>query len=197
MNDQIWISGLGVLSSIGMNVQESLDSLVSGRRGIAHMKILESIHRGSIMVGEIPLSDSQMMDRLELPEKEYRNYTRTSLIGMIAAREALQSSGIQLEDGIATALVSATTVGGMDKTEREFPLGSVDSGFINTHPCGDSTDKIASCLESERIQNYPEYRLFIECQCHYSCGKTDQARPCGKGHCGRRGCPLQIYPQWI
>ena len=39
---------------------------------------------------------------------------------MIAAREALRQSGLDLSDGIATALVSATTVGGMDKTEVEF-----------------------------------------------------------------------------
>lgn len=162
MNDQIWISGIGVLSSIGMNVQESLDALVSGRRGIGPMKILDSIHSESFVVGEIPLSDFQMMALLELPKREYRNYTRTSLMGMIAAREALQSSGIKLADGIATALVSATTVGGMDKTEREFSSGSVDSGFVNTHPCGDSTDKIASYL------NLEGYRTTLSTACSSS-----------------------------
>lgn len=162
MNDQIWITGLGVVSSIGMNVRESLDSLLSGRRGIGAMKILDSIHRDRIMVGEIPLSDSQMMEMLDLDPDLYKHYTRTSLIGMLAAREALHSSGIDPGDGIPTALVSATTVGGMDKTEREISSGSVDSGFVNTHPCGDSTDKIASYLDLDG------YRTTLSTACSSS-----------------------------
>lgn len=149
MNDHIWITGLGLASSIGMNLEESLDALVSGRRGIGPIEILDTIHKDSFKVGEIPLTDLQMMDMLEIPTKSYRFYTRTSLIGMIAAREALQNSGIALSDGVTTALVSATTVGGMDKTEKEFSSANVVSGFVSTHPCGDSTDKIADFLKMD------------------------------------------------
>jgi 3-oxoacyl-[acyl-carrier-protein] synthase-1 len=65
---------------------------------------------------------------------------------MLAARECLGCAGLEnrfLED---TALVSATTVGGMDKTEQDYPTLNVRNAFINTHPCGDSTDGIAGYL---------------------------------------------------
>ncbi len=146
MADQIWITGLGVASSIGINVEENLDALLTGRRGIGPITILDTIHRDDFRVGEISFSDEQIMEILEIPAASYRSYTRTSLIGMLAAREALMDSGIDLSDGISTALVSATTVGGMDKTERDFPGGDVSTGFVATHPCGDSTDKIADFL---------------------------------------------------
>ncbi len=149
MANQIWISGLGIVSSIGMNVGESLDSLVWGRRGIGPITILDTIHRENFRVGEISLKDEQLMELLEIPAASYRKYTRTTLLGILAAREALLDSGIDLADGIATALVSATTVGGMDKTERDFPGGDVSTGFVTTHPCGDSTDKIAAFLGIE------------------------------------------------
>ena len=93
MNNHIWITGLGVASSIGINVKENLSSLISGKRGLGPVKILETIHKDSFRVGEIPLSDKQMMEMLEIPASSYKAYTRTSLIGMIAAREALQNSG--------------------------------------------------------------------------------------------------------
>ena len=149
MDDRIWITGIGVACSIGMNTGESLDALLAGKRGIGPIGILDTVHKGSFVVGEIPLTDHQMMELLNIPKSHFRYYTRTSLIGMIAASEAVHSSGINLSDGISTALVSATTVGGMDKTEREFSLGNVDSGFLSTHPCGDSTNKIASFLGLE------------------------------------------------
>lgn len=149
MNDQIWITGLGVASSIGINVEESLESLSSGKRGLGPIEILDTIHKDTFKVGEIALTNHQMMDILEIPTKSYRSYTRTSLIGMIAAREAILSSDIDLSDGIITALVSATTVGGMDKTEKEYASANVASGFVSTHPCGDSTDKIADFLKMD------------------------------------------------
>ncbi len=149
MNDQIWITGLGVACSIGMNVEESLEALISGRSGIGPIKILETIHKDSFKVGEIGFSNFQIMEMLKIPLDRYESYTRTSLLGILAAREALQSSGLDLSDGVSTALVSATTVGGMDKTEKEFSSANVKSGFVATHPCGDSTDKIADYLGLE------------------------------------------------
>ncbi|MCP4311176.1 MAG: beta-ketoacyl-[acyl-carrier-protein] synthase family protein [Bacteroidetes bacterium] len=149
MDRQIWITGMGIASSIGMNVEESLGALVAGRRGIGPIRILDTIHKDDFRVGEIPFTDQQIMEMLEIPAARYRYYTRTSMIGMIAAREALEHSGIDLADGVATALVSATTVGGMDKTEREFAGGRITTGFVATHPCGDSTDKIAEFLGIE------------------------------------------------
>lgn len=146
MTGKIWITGIGTTSSIGMNVEESLDALISGRRGLAPVTILDTIHKDEFKVGEIALSDKHLMEVLEIPASSYKDYTRTSLIGMIAAREAILHSGINISDGVTTALVSATTVGGMDKTEREYPSGNISSGFVATHPCGDSTNKIADFL---------------------------------------------------
>ena len=64
----IWITGLGVACSIGMNVEESLEALVAGRRGIGHIKILETIHKDKFKVGEIALTDHQLMEMLDIPQ---------------------------------------------------------------------------------------------------------------------------------
>jgi len=144
MADQIWITGLGVASSIGLNVGESLDSLMTGTRGIGPIKILDTIHKDDFRVGEIGFTDQHLMEILGIPVSQYELYTRTTLIGMIAAREAIVSAGIDPSDGVPTALISATTVGGMDKSEREFGRDDADPAYIRTHPCGDSTNKIAA-----------------------------------------------------
>jgi 3-oxoacyl-[acyl-carrier-protein] synthase-1 len=78
-------------------------------------------------------------------------YTRTSLLGMIAAKEALQHAGIDLSDGLRTGLISATSVGGMDKGEQFYAEFIKDNNKgklknIITHDCGDSTEKIADYL---------------------------------------------------
>jgi 3-oxoacyl-(acyl-carrier-protein) synthase len=142
----IWVTGIGVASSIGLNVEQSLDSFRKEKRGLGEISILETIHRSEFKAGEVSLTNQQLMELLEIPKSRNKHYTRTTLLGIIAAREACLNSGFSSDDGIPTALVSATTVGGMDKTEKDYTSEGSDTAFISTHPCGDSTDKIASYL---------------------------------------------------
>lgn len=144
MQDNILITGIGVVSSIGLNVEQSHDAFRSGKRGIGKIEFLETKHKSDLKAGEIKLSNRQLLEKLQIPDKAYKHHTRTSLLGILAAKEACRSAGIN--DTVPTALVSATTVGGMDKTEIDYPAGNTVSGYIATHPCGDSTDKIAGYL---------------------------------------------------
>jgi 3-oxoacyl-[acyl-carrier-protein] synthase-1 len=65
---------------------------------------------------------------------------------MVAAREAWESAGLAPGDAPGTALVSATTVGGMDRSETAFARGDHPVTYLASHPCGDSTDRIAAFL---------------------------------------------------
>src|SRR5690606_15709454 len=74
-------------------------------------------------------------------------YTRSTLLALSAAREA--TAGIDLSDGLRTGLISATTVGGMDATERyynDYLASDAHRHFIPTHPCGYSTEQLARVL---------------------------------------------------
>ncbi len=143
----IFVTGIGVISAIGNNVSQNLDNLRVCKGGIGDISILQTEHKSKFKLGEIKLTNEELLSVLGLSEGDLRYYSRTSLLGMIAAREALNYSGVNLNDGLKTGVVSATTVGGMDKTEMQYAKKNVASGFIATHPCGDSTEKIAQFLK--------------------------------------------------
>jgi 3-oxoacyl-[acyl-carrier-protein] synthase-1 len=80
-----------------------------------------------------------------------KNFTRTALLGMKAAKEAIESAGITDMSAYRTGLISATTVGGMDRSEDFYAsyLSDPKKGRmidIVNHDCGDSTERIASLL---------------------------------------------------
>jgi 3-oxoacyl-(acyl-carrier-protein) synthase len=159
MNRKIWVTGTGVVSSVGMDYGECLYSLRNRSTGIGKIRILETIHRSDFVAGEIGYTNRELMKLLGiLPERE-KEYSRTSLLGMIAAREAILDAGLNGDDGARTALVSASTVGGMDRTEIEYPKKNIESGFVHTHPCGDSTDRIADFL------GLRDYRTTLSTAC--------------------------------
>ena len=139
----IAITGEGIVSAIGLNKQEVLQSLLAGKTGIGEMKHLQSIHH-ELPVGEVDLSNAQMKERLGIGPSQMAS--RTELMGMLAIGQALKEAGAdeaRRNSGkpMRIVLVSGTTVGGMDITEQCFDhleeQRNID--FLKHHDCGSSS----------------------------------------------------------
>lgn len=137
------ITGMGIVCAIGNNRQEVLDSLLRKESGIGPMKYLSSVHT-DIPVGEIKLSTAEMMQALGITSEV--PVSRTSVMGALAVREALEQAGIQNVIGKRVALISGTTVGVMDVTEQYFERMKTEPDLQylpHSNECGRSTEEIA------------------------------------------------------
>ena len=143
----MYVAGTGIVSSIGNNITECINALENSNAGIGVMHYLHSIHEKTLPVAEIKKSNEELAQMCGLPAA----VTRTALLSMIAAKEALQNAGIDNFNGLRTGFVSANSVGGMDKTEDFFRLFSKDNhagrlrNVIN-HECGSATKIVADKL---------------------------------------------------
>lgn len=147
MGKGVAITGLGIISAIGNNLAENYASLIQGKTGISRIQKIDTIHRNDIMVGEIAATNDTLSKQLNLPEEH--NYTRTALLGVIAAKEAMAHAGIKDVNTYKTGLVSSTSVGGMDMTEKYYYEYLENPGcqkYIAAHHAGDSSQKIAKQL---------------------------------------------------
>lgn len=141
---RIAITGEGIVTSIGCNKQEVLQSLRQKHSGIGVVQHLPTLHK-ELPVGEVRMSNNELKQALNIPSDE--EISRTSLMAIHAIREAL--SDANLTDsylcGKRVVLVSGTTVGGMDVTERHFLEVNIkdNSDFLRGHDCGANTDSIA------------------------------------------------------
>lgn len=146
MKGHVYVAGTGVLSAIGDSVGASLESFRAHRTGIGKLSLFDSVYADSLPVGQVCFTNAQLANRLGKPQ----DLSRTTLLGLHAAREAVASSGVQL-GAWRTGLISATTVGGMDKTEQFFSpfLKDRQTGRLRgvaDHECGTSTERIADDL---------------------------------------------------
>ena len=147
MSINIVISGLGIVSSIGIGVDKCIESLKNERSGIGKLKYFESIHKDEIPVAEVKASSEELIELADIEDST--GYTRTALLGMLAAKEAVLDSGICETETKLAGLVSATTVGGMVKSENhylDFLNNDNSNEFIGTHDCGDSSEKMLLTL---------------------------------------------------
>lgn len=142
---------MGIISAIGNNVAENYDALVKANKGISRVKKIKTNHVNDIMVGEISFTNGEFEQQLHLSSDN--NYSRTAFLGTIAAKEAIKNAGITNIDAYKTGLISATSVGGMDMTERyfyDYLEGNTTQKYIEGHHAGDSTQKIAEQLGIEK-----------------------------------------------
>ena len=150
MSKGVAITGMGIISAIGNNVAENYDALINERKGITRVDNVETIQRDEIMVGEGKFTNNEFIAQLNLPPEN--NYSRTAMLGVIAAKEAIASAGITDIKKYKTGIVSGTSVGGMDMTEKyyyEYLTDKETQKYIESHHAGDSTQKIAEQLGLE------------------------------------------------
>ncbi len=147
MNAPVFVAGTGIISAIGNNVAECLDALENGRAGMDMMKHFDSVHRQRLPVAEVKLSNDELAVLAGLPKFK----SRTALLSLIAAKEALQHAGIENLTGLRSGFISANSVGGMDKTEHFFTEFFRDNNKgrlreVIDHECGSVTELVAEAL---------------------------------------------------
>lgn len=147
MSRGVAITGMGIISSIGNSVEENFNALIQSKPGITVIENIATVHKNVIKVGEIKKTNAQLAAELGLAADN--NYSRTAMLGAIAAKQAVNNAGITDINEFNTGLISATSVGGMDMTERffyDYAESDEHRRYILSHDAGDVAHKIADQL---------------------------------------------------
>jgi 3-oxoacyl-(acyl-carrier-protein) synthase len=156
MSGAVYIAGRGAISCIGKNVQENIGALRRGEAGIGAIRYLRTVHANTFPAGEVKATNEELRDLSELTGTN----SRTTMLGLIAAKEALTEAGLweggQLKKtlggrSLRIGLISSTTVAGMDLTEEFFPafMANHSAGRLRNvyqHEAGATTEYIARAL---------------------------------------------------
>lgn len=156
MKQRVFITGIGIITSIGNNTAENLQSLIETKSGFGQLDILETIHRETLPACEIKLHDSQLQSMAGVQNQ--KGFTRTALLACIAAAEAIQSAELSPSEINQLGLVSATTTGGIREFEKYFNniLDLQQQGEFNQF-----TDAANPGEHGERLAEYLGIKKYI------------------------------------
>ncbi|MEI7641237.1 MAG: beta-ketoacyl-ACP synthase II [bacterium] len=120
MKKRVVITGAGVLTPVGNSVPETWSALLEGKSGIGPITVIDASKHDTRIAGEI-----KGFDPLEvLDKKEARRIPRFIQYALKAAKEALESSGLDLEkvnrDNVAVLVGSG--IGGINVTEEQHTI---------------------------------------------------------------------------
>jgi 3-oxoacyl-[acyl-carrier-protein] synthase-1 len=152
MKSTVFVAGIGAISAIGNNVAECLTALENEAAGIGDIHHLQTVHRNKLPVAEVKLTNEELALKAGLSS----TISRTALLSMVAAKEALDDAAIENISSLRTGFISANSVGGMDKSEdffAEFLANNTKGKLRNVvnHECGAVTELVSDKLG---IKNY-------------------------------------------
>lgn len=143
--NRVFVTGMGVISSIGNNVEENRTSLLSAKTGIGKASFMQSRYVEQFPFGEVPYSSEHLLNSGGM--KLEKGMTRTDILATLAFQEACTDAGLTTAQIAAydTAFMSASTVGGMSMTDELYKDGNhlgPPSEYLSSYICGAHTLKL-------------------------------------------------------
>ena len=143
----ISITGLGIVSAIGMNLDENLNSLQNLKSGISNIDLINELQE-NFLGGEIKLTN-QELSLIAFGKDQPEVLPRSLLLSLIAAKQAWGENNISPK--IKTVIIGATTVGGMDLVEKILEK-DVRIQSLAHNPSGVITDYLADYFHLDEFK---------------------------------------------
>jgi nodulation protein E len=130
---RVAITGLGIISPLGLNLQDTWDSLREGRSGIRPLQDLDCARVGLKVGNGAQVRGFDATKHFEAGREAYQD--RFAQFSVIAAREAIRHSGLELTPALRErgAIVCGSAVGGQSSIETGFEDLYI-SGRGRVHP---------------------------------------------------------------
>lgn len=127
---RVVVTGMGAVTPIGNNVKDTWDSVVAGKCGIAPITHYDTEGRKVKVAGEVKDLDVSCIDR-----KELRKMDRFSQFALVAAKEAMEDSGVDLETENLDrfGVIVSSGIGGLGTIESDHQRG-MEKGFDRVSP---------------------------------------------------------------
>ena len=124
---RVVITGLGAVTPIGNDINTMWQSVKSGKCGISEITHFDVTDKKISLAGEV--KDFNPEDFLD--KKEARRMDRVTQFALVAAKEAMVDSGIELEnvDRNRFGVVFSSGIGGIDTIEKETIKGHEKGNF--------------------------------------------------------------------
>ncbi len=114
---RVVVTGLGAITPIGNTVEKYWDGLINGRNGVAAITLFDASAHACRFAAEVKNFDPKGI----LEPKESKRWDRFSQFGVVAAKEALQHSGLVITETNASRIgvIIGSGVGGLMTMETQ------------------------------------------------------------------------------
>ena len=119
MTRRVVVTGAGLVTALGYELADFWERICAGKSGVGPLKRFETTEFKVTFGGEI--RDFSAEEHLELADKEFRRLDRFVQFAMVAAHKAVQSSGVDFNQGdpYRHGTLIGSGIGGLHEIEEQ------------------------------------------------------------------------------
>jgi len=117
MPDRVVVTGMNIISSLGLDLETNWNNLVAGNSGVKKISLFDASRNITRIAAEVP-SEFEEHSRKYIKKRAGSQMTRVTRMCVVCAKEAVEKSGIDFEQ--------------MDKSRCSVILGVVNTGNSST-----------------------------------------------------------------
>lgn len=135
---KVYITGLGIITSLGDSVTSNREGLVKGLCGIGRLVNFPSRYADNLLFGEVKHTNEELKALLKINQK---GVSRTTLLALHSFQQAIAEAKLTADilSNKSTALIIGNTVGGMcltDELYKDANQREQGSEYVASYDCG-------------------------------------------------------------
>jgi 3-oxoacyl-[acyl-carrier-protein] synthase II len=135
MQNRVLITGINIISSLGLNYDENWKNLLLGKSGVSNIRIFDASPNQTKIAAQIPEGFNDYAENFG-KKRLFTQMTRVTKLGFVCACEAIDKSGIDFEklDRSRIACIFGIVNSGNSSVEANDPKHKIVKGMSNALP---------------------------------------------------------------
>lgn len=115
------ITGMGMVTSLGLDLDTTWQNLLEGRSGVKEISLFDTVDSETKIAAEVS-RELEDVAKKKIPRRDRKRMTRTTRMSIVAAKEAIENSGIDFDSYDRTRIavimgVITTSYNDMERAE--------------------------------------------------------------------------------
>lgn len=115
------ITGMGMVTALGLDMDSTWKNLLTGHSGVREISLFDTSNSETKIAAEVS-SEFEDLAKKQIPRRDRKRMTRTTRMSIVAAKEAINKSGINFDDYDRTRIavimgVITTSYNDMERAE--------------------------------------------------------------------------------
>jgi len=136
MTRRVVISGMSMISSLGLDIQTNWENLVAGKSGVKKIHLFDASHNGTQIAAEVP-PEFEEFSRNYIKKRAASQMTRVTRMCVVAAKTAVANSGIdfaQLDRSRCGVIMGVVNTGNSSVEKDTSTQNTVFKTMTNSMP---------------------------------------------------------------
>ena len=117
MPERVFVTGMNIISSLGLNLTENWNNLIAAKSGVKYITLFDASHNTTKIAAEVPSGFDELAKKY-IKKRAASQMTRVTKMAFVCAKEAVESSGLDFTQ--------------IDKARCSVILGVVNTGNSST-----------------------------------------------------------------